>query len=67
MVLQLGALRDALAEAGASPDSARKATEEAAGYENRVAKDLKPPQVDGRYQHRLDPGGPRQDVLQLTR
>jgi len=37
MALQLGALRDALLEAGASPDSARKASEEVAGYEGRLA------------------------------
>jgi hypothetical protein len=32
MALQLGALRDALVEAGASPDKAAKAAEEMAGY-----------------------------------
>lgn len=37
MALQLGALRDALLEAGASPDSARKASEEVAGYEGCLA------------------------------
>ncbi len=37
MALQLCALRDALLEAGASPDSARKASEEVAGYEGRLA------------------------------
>jgi hypothetical protein len=37
MALQLGALRDALLEAGATPDKATKAAEEAAGYENRLA------------------------------
>lgn len=37
MALQLGALRDALLEAGASPDAARKASEEAASYETRLA------------------------------
>ena len=36
MALQLGALRDALAEAGASPELARKASEEVAGYENQL-------------------------------
>jgi hypothetical protein len=36
MALQLGALRDALLEAGATPESARKASEEAAGYEGRL-------------------------------
>lgn len=35
MARQLGALRDALAEAGASPDLARRAAEEVAGYEYR--------------------------------
>jgi hypothetical protein len=35
--LQLGALRDALLEAGASADSARKASEEAASYKSRLA------------------------------
>jgi hypothetical protein len=33
MALQLGALRDALIEAGASPDKAAKASEEIAGYD----------------------------------
>jgi hypothetical protein len=33
MALQLGALRNALLEAGASPDTADKASEEVAGYE----------------------------------
>ncbi|HKM62900.1 MAG TPA: hypothetical protein VJY39_10455 [Acidisphaera sp.] len=37
MALQLGALRDALLEAGVSEDKARKAAEEMAGYENRLA------------------------------
>ena len=37
MALQLGALRDALLEAGASEDKARKAAEELAGYESRPA------------------------------
>jgi hypothetical protein len=35
MALQLGALRDALIEAGASPEKAAKAAEELAAYENR--------------------------------
>jgi hypothetical protein len=35
MALELGALRDALVDAGADPDKARKAAEELAGYENR--------------------------------
>ena len=38
MTLQLGALRDALLEAGATPEKAATAAEEAAAYENRVAK-----------------------------
>jgi hypothetical protein len=37
MALQLGALRDALLDAGAKPDKADKAAEEAAGYDNRLA------------------------------
>jgi hypothetical protein len=37
MALQLGALRDALVEAGATVDKANKAAEELAGYENRLA------------------------------
>lgn len=37
MALQLGALREALIDAGASPDKADKASEELAGYENRLA------------------------------
>ena len=36
MALQLGALRDALIEAGASEQRAREAAEEAAGYEDRL-------------------------------
>jgi len=36
MALQLGALRDALTEAGASPEKASKAAEEVAAYENRL-------------------------------
>ena len=35
MPLQLGALRDALPEAGATPEKANKAAEELARYENR--------------------------------
>lgn len=38
MALQLGALRDALIDAGASPEKAEKAAEEVASYENRLAK-----------------------------
>jgi hypothetical protein len=37
MALQLGALRDALIDAGAKPEKADKAAEELAGYENRLA------------------------------
>jgi hypothetical protein len=38
MTLQLGALRDALIEAGASTEMAGKAAEELAGYESQLAK-----------------------------
>ena len=38
MALQLGALREALIEAGASPDKAAKAAEELAGYDSRLAR-----------------------------
>lgn len=38
MALQLGSLRDALVEAGATTASAAKAAEEVASYENRLAK-----------------------------
>jgi hypothetical protein len=37
MALQLGALRDALIEAGASADKAEKAAEEGAAYETRLS------------------------------
>ena len=37
MALQLGALRDALVEAGATPDKARAAAEEVAAYERDVS------------------------------
>jgi hypothetical protein len=37
MALQLGALRDALIDAGAKPEKADKAAEELAGYESRLA------------------------------
>ena len=37
MALQLGALREALVEAGASPEKAARAAEEVASYENRLA------------------------------
>jgi hypothetical protein len=36
MALQLGALRDALLDAGAAPDKANKAAEELASYETRL-------------------------------
>jgi hypothetical protein len=36
MALQLGALRDALLDAGASAEKADKAAEELAAYENRL-------------------------------
>lgn len=38
MALELGALRDALIEAGASDTQAKKAAEEVAGYENRLTR-----------------------------
>jgi len=38
MALQLGALREALIDAGADPTKAEKAAEEVAGYESRLAK-----------------------------
>ena len=37
MALMLGALRDALVNAGADDESARKAAEEVAGYERELA------------------------------
>ena len=37
MALQLGALRDALVDAGATAEKANKDAEELAGYENRLA------------------------------
>ena len=37
MALQLGALRDALIEAGAKPESAARAAEELASYERELA------------------------------
>ena len=37
MALQLGALRDALLDAGANPAKADKAAEEVAAYETRLA------------------------------
>jgi hypothetical protein len=37
MALQMGALRDALLDAGAHEDKATKAAEEAASYETRLA------------------------------
>lgn len=37
MAMQAGALRDALVEAGASPDKAGKASEEVAGFETRLS------------------------------
>ena len=38
MALQLGALRDALIDAGAKPEKAEKAAEELAGYDNRLTR-----------------------------
>lgn len=37
MAIQLGALRDALLDGGTSPESAARAAEEVAGYENGLA------------------------------
>jgi hypothetical protein len=37
MALQLGALRTALLEAGATQDNAERAAEEVAGYDSRLA------------------------------
>jgi hypothetical protein len=49
VALQLGALREALIEAGASPEKAAKAAEELAGYENRLATiDTRIAALDGR-------------------
>jgi hypothetical protein len=49
MALQLGALREALLEAGASPDKADKASEEVASYEDRLAGvETKLVRLDGR-------------------
>jgi hypothetical protein len=42
MALQLGALRDALLNAGATAEKADRAAEELAGYESRLAS------IDGR-------------------
>lgn len=38
MALQLGTLRDALVEAGVSEANAKAASEEVAGYENRLTR-----------------------------
>ena len=49
MALQLGALREALIDAGASPEKADKAAEEVASYENRLAGiETKLVKLDGR-------------------
>lgn len=49
MALQLGALRTALLDAGASEDKAERAAEEVAGYENRLASiEIKIERLDGR-------------------
>jgi uncharacterized protein with GYD domain len=49
MALQLGALRDALIEAGATVEKADKAAEEVASYENRLAGiETKLVSLDGR-------------------
>jgi hypothetical protein len=38
MALQLGALREALIEAGASPEKAREASEEVAAYDRQLTR-----------------------------
>jgi hypothetical protein len=49
MALQLGALREALIDAGASVEKADKAAEEVASYENRLAGiETKLVKLDGR-------------------
>jgi hypothetical protein len=49
MALELGALREALLDAGASPEKATKAAEEVASYENRLAGvETKLVRLDGR-------------------
>ena len=49
MAMQMGALRDALIDAGASPEKANKAAEEMAGYESRLASiDVRLERLDGR-------------------
>ena len=49
MALQLGALRDALIGAGASPEKAANVAEEVASYENRLASvENKLTALDGR-------------------
>jgi uncharacterized protein with GYD domain len=49
MALQLGALREALVDAGASAEKADKAAEEVASYENRLAGvETKLVSLDGR-------------------
>jgi len=48
VALQLGALRDALIDAGANPGKADRAAEELAGYENRLGSiDLKLERLSG--------------------
>jgi hypothetical protein len=49
VALQLGALRTALLDAGASPDKADDAAEEVAAYENRLASiDNRMDRLEGR-------------------
>jgi hypothetical protein len=49
VALQLGALRDALIDAGATPDKAERVAEELATYENRFAGlDSRLVSIDGR-------------------
>ena len=52
MAMQLGALRDALIDAGASPEKAEKAAEELAGYEKPNSQDrsvFDAPQLDAEF------------------
>jgi len=48
MAIQLGALREALLDAGATPEKAGKAAEELASYEGRLANiDIRLERVEG--------------------
>jgi phage shock protein A len=64
VALQLGALRDALAEAGASPDLARRAAEEVAGYEHRfIGVEQKIDALDRKLEQRSNQLDRRIDAL----